>query len=220
MMPDLIPLSALQHYLYCPRQCALIHIECLWVNNVFTARGDVFHENIDAGGQKSRNGKKVIRSLHISSERLGIWGIADVVEITREPKYHKIISILPIEYKVGKPKQHRADEVQLCAQALCLEENFGLPISEACLFYGKTKRRYPVLLDDELRRLTLSVIRQVRVLLNNCLTPAPNYTPECKTCSLIQECMPQFCQDHSHELHEKNDRAFDKALNMNSDELL
>ena len=148
---DLVPLSALQHYLFCPRQCALIHVERLWAENVLTAEGRILHEQSDKPGQASRGERRIVQSMPIRSRALGIAGVADVVELTRAGKRWRPY---PIEYKRGRPKAHRADEVQLCAQALCLEEMFSTPVPEGALFYGKTRRRQAVAFDDELRALT------------------------------------------------------------------
>lgn len=213
-MNRLIPFSALQHYLYCPRQCALIHIERLWADNVFTAEGDAFHETVDAAGKEQRGKLKIRRSLHIASETLGINGITDVVEISYLSAEDKtaISSVTPIEYKVGKPKPDRMDEVQLCAQALCLEEIFGIPIPQACLFYGKTRRRHEVALDKELRELTFSTIRHVHELLDKGVTPPAVYLASCKACSLINECMPQNYKPARQKTFAWTDRTFEEAL--------
>ena len=129
-----LPLSALQHCLFCARQCALIHVERLWSENVATAEGRVLHERADGGHPESRNGARVLRAVQLASEEHGLHGVADVVEMRGETPY-------PVEYKRGRPKAHRADEVQLCAQALCLEEMTGAAVPEGALFYGKTRRR-------------------------------------------------------------------------------
>ena len=118
---DLVPLSALQHYLFCPRQCALIHVERLWAENVLTAEGRILHEQSDKPGQASRGERRIVQGMPIRSRALGVAGVADVVELTRAGERWRPY---PIEYKRGRPKAHRADEVQLCAQALCLEEMF------------------------------------------------------------------------------------------------
>ena len=124
----LIPLSALQHYLFCPRQCALIHVEQIWAEDGATAEGRILHERVDAGGMESRPGLRVERGIALRSLALGVSGKADAVEFHGRPPRP-----VPVEYKRGKPKPHRADEVQLCAQAICLEEMFGAPVPEgAC----------------------------------------------------------------------------------------
>lgn len=146
---DLIPLSALQHYLYCPRQCALIHVERLWAENRQTAEGRLLHDRADTPQIERRHGVRTITAMPLSSAELGIAGVADVVEFRAdEAGEHPF----PVEYKRGRPKGHRADEVQLCAQALCLEAMFGCNVEEGALFYGQTRRRQAVAFDNDLRR--------------------------------------------------------------------
>ena len=183
-----IALSALQHYLYCPRQCALIHLEQLWEENEATAEGRVLHERVDAGVGEKRKNHQILRSLHLSSLSRRIAGISDVVEIQKNKG--KVVSLLPIEYKRGEPKEHRADEVQVCAQALCLEEMFGLDIAQGALFYGKKQRRFPVLFDQELRDLTEHIISETRALLSGGKTPPAEWKPSCGACSLLSFCLP------------------------------
>jgi CRISPR-associated exonuclease Cas4 len=186
---DLIPLSALQHYLFCPRQCALIHVERLWAENVLTAEGRILHERSDKPGQASRAERRIVLGMPIRSRALGVAGIADVVELTREGKQWRPY---PVEYKRGRPKGHRSDEVQLCAQALCLEEMFAVPVAEGALFYGKVRRRTVVGFDDELRGLTRKVAAATRELLAAGRTPAPVYEKKrCDACSLKELCRPQ-----------------------------
>ncbi len=187
---DLIPLSALQHYLYCPRQCALIHIERVWADNRFTAEGQVLHEHVNEASVESRGPLRTLRALDIVSRTLGLVGKADVVEVKRAVS--GAITYCPVEYKRGKPKRHRADEVQLCAQAICLEEMFDVAIAEGALFYGQPRRRYMVALDCELRALTARVASETRALFAGAVTPPPAYEPrKCDACSLIAMCMPK-----------------------------
>jgi CRISPR-associated exonuclease Cas4 len=145
----LIPLSALQHYLFCPRQCALIHVEQMWAEDAATAEGRLLHEKVDAGGGETRPGVRIARSLAIRSLALGVVGKADVVEF-----HGRAGRPFPVEYKRGRPKSHRADEVQLCAQAICLEEMFGSAVETGALFYGETRRRSAVTFDADLREIT------------------------------------------------------------------
>lgn len=182
---DSLPLSALQHWLYCPRQCCLIHVERLWEENRFTAEGRVLHERADTGKPESRDGKRILRSLPIRSDALGVAGVADVVEMTGDRP-------LPVEYKRGRPKAHRADEVQLCAQAICLEEMFGCAVPEGHLFYGQPRRRTVVPLDDDLRALTARVAREARAAMARGRVPPPVYEKrKCGACSLIEVCKPR-----------------------------
>jgi CRISPR-associated exonuclease Cas4 len=153
---DLIPLSALQHYLYCPRQCALIHVERLWSENRLTAEGRLLHETTAEPGTEQRRGVRTVMAMPIASRRLGVSGIADVVEMHKDEagRWHPF----PVEYKRGRPKAHRADEVQLCAQAMALEEMLAIDIAEGALFYGTPRRRTVVAFDAELRRLYSATI--------------------------------------------------------------
>lgn len=188
---DLIPLSALQHYLYCARQYALIHVEQQWAENRFTAEGRLLHDRTDRGGDETHRGVRIARAVPIRSLRLGIIGVADVVELHGEGRRP-----VPVEYKRGRPKAHRADEVQLCAQAICLEETFGVPVMEGFLFYGRTKRRTAVAFDAGLRDLTAQVAVEARRLLARGQTPPPAYEPQkCGSCSLSGLCHPERLAD-------------------------
>ncbi|MCE8021683.1 CRISPR-associated protein Cas4 [Halomonas sp. MCCC 1A11036] len=185
----LIPLSALQHMLFCPRQCALIHLEQQWAENRYTAEGRILHERADRLGHERRRGVHTTMALPLANERLGLTGVADVVEFDESRQPHVV---RPIEYKRGRPKAHRADEVQLCAQALCLEEMLSLVIEEGALYYGKTRRRKTVAFDEELRTLTLRVVAETRALFDSNHTPSATYEPKrCDHCSLIDACQPQ-----------------------------
>ncbi|MDB2408093.1 CRISPR-associated protein Cas4 [Jannaschia sp.] len=180
-----LPLSALQHWLFCPRQCALIHVEGLWAENRLTAEGRVLHKRADEGHPESRNGARVLRAVQVASEAHGLHGVADVVEMRGRIPY-------PVEYKRGRPKAHRADEVQLCGQALCLEEMTGEAVSEGALFYGKNRRRKVISMDADLRALTLSVAGEARTALDGGVLPAPVYDARrCPACSLIDLCRPE-----------------------------
>lgn len=183
---DLLPISALQHLLYCERQCALIHLEQVWAENQFTVEGNVIHEKAHDGPDETRAGVRVVRGLAVKSEALGLSGQCDVVE------FHADGTIFPIEYKRGKPKAHRADEVQLCAQALCLEEMMGVSIAEGRIFYGQTRRRTDVLFDAELRALTADTAQRLREMIVSRRTPPAVYEErKCEACSLKELCMPK-----------------------------
>lgn len=184
-----IPLSALQHAVYCLRQAALIHLERMWVDNRFTAEGDVLHLTTDKAAGRRVKGVRRETALPVASTRLGIAGVADVVEFRlqggREVAY-------PVEYKRGKPKLHRADEVQLCAQALCLEEMTETAVPEGALFYGETRRRVVVPFDDELRDLTERTITVLGDVPTSGKTPAPTaQKSRCRGCSLVELCRPK-----------------------------
>jgi len=183
----LVPLSALQHFLFCPRQCALIHLEQQWAENQLTAEGRLLHEAVDQGGRERRAGVRLVRSLPLACRRLGLSGVADVVEF-HGPEQRPY----PVEYKRGRPKAHRADEVQLCAQALCLEEMLGLTLAEGALFYGESRRRTVVALDAGLRALTEATAAGVQRLFEQGETPPPCYQAgRCGRCSLLELCRPQ-----------------------------
>ena len=183
---DLVPISALQHMLYCPRQCALIHIERQWAENRFTAEGRILHKRAHVGGGERRPGVRIERGVALRSLRLGVSGIADVIEV------HEDGHPYPVEYKRGRPKAHRADEVQLCAQAICLEEMLVAQVPEGALFYGRNRRRKAVVFDAELRALTVRIVADTRRMLASGETPPPEYAPrKCAACSLHEVCQPQ-----------------------------
>jgi CRISPR-associated exonuclease Cas4 len=187
---ELIPISALQHAVYCLRQAALIHIERQWEENRFTAEGRVLHEVVHEQGQRWRKGVRRVHALPISSSRLGLAGVADLVEFhTAEDG---VETPYPVEFKRGKAKAHRADEAQLCAQALCLEEMTGHAVPEGALFYGETRRRKIVPIDAELRRLTEDAAAALRDMFASGRTPPAAYRHElCRACSLLEICRPK-----------------------------
>lgn len=185
----LIALSALQHYVFCPRQCALIHNEQEWAENFLTAQGQVLHQRVDSGVPETRKGIRYERSVHLASHKLGLVGVADVVEVE-----NKTGLMRPVEYKRGRSKLDNVDKVQLCAQAICLEEMCGIDINEGVLWYQQTKRRELVALDKNLREETLAVIQKVRHLLDTNITPKPIYQKACKACSLIDICQPKLIE--------------------------
>ena len=186
----LIALSALQHFLFCPRQCALIHVEQVWAENALTAEGRIMHEATATAGHEIRRGVRVATAMPLTSTALGISGIADLVEL--HPAGHGGWQPYPVEYKRGKQKAHRADEVQLCAQAICLEEMFDTMIAEGALFYGINRRRIVVAIDDELRTLTHDIAAAARQMIDNGSTPPPEYKRQsCTKCSLAELCRPK-----------------------------
>ena len=163
-----IPLSALQHAVYCLRQAALIHLERVWADNRFTAEGNVLHAVADKGGSRKGRSTRRVMALPLASKRLNMSGVADLVEFhPAEGSGAGREVAFPIEYKRGKPKLHRADEVQLCAQALCLEEMTGHAVPEGALFYAETKRRLVVPFDAELRRLTEAAARDLQAVFDS-----------------------------------------------------
>lgn len=190
MEPEPIYLSRLQHYLFCPRQFALIELEDVWAENQFTAEGQVLHQRVNQPDQQKRGDVRTAWALRLAHETLGIEGIADVVEYHKQPDGAEIP--YPIEYKRGKPKTHRADEVQLCAQALCLEAMHGVAVPEGALFYGEVRRRHPVTFDAPLRDLTRQTILACRAIIETQITPKAVYqAKKCRGCSLIEHCHPQ-----------------------------
>ena len=182
---DYLLLSGLQHFRFCPRQCALIHIEQQWSENFFTAAGRIQHEKVHGNTAESRKTIKTERNLKIASALLGITGCTDAVEFYSDGK------IIPIEYKHGKPKENTCDEVQLCAQVICLEEMLGCTITEGALFYFKIRRRIPVPITDELRRETIELAERFHRFIADGKTPAALYSRQCESCSFIDECFPE-----------------------------
>lgn len=201
---DLLPLSALQHYIYCPRQCALIHLEQQWTENRFTAEGRARHDRVDRPEHETRDGIRTEYAVLLRSLRLGLIGKADVVEFRfREtpPHFKSHISDLksreagrafPVEHKRGRPKPTHCDWVQLCAQALCLEEMLGIEIGEGAIFYGQPRRRQHVEFTPELRAETEETARKLHELIARGKTPPAEYDKKkCSACSLFETCMPQ-----------------------------
>jgi len=183
---QLLPLSALQHWLYCPRQCGLIHLEQVWAENKFTAEGQVLHHKAHEGADESKGGVRITRSLSVRSFVLGISGQCDIVE------FHADGRVVPVEYKRGKPKSHRADEVQLCAQAMSLEEMLSVEISSGCLFYGENRRRTVVEFDSDLRKLVTETSAALHAMIDSRETLLAEYqASRCDACSLIELCQPK-----------------------------
>lgn len=187
---DLVPISALQHFLYCPRQCALIHVEQLWAESRHTAEGRLMHERADTPRIERRQGVRVVTAMPLVHLELGITGVADVVEFHKQADGERVNLV---EYKRGRPKAHRADEVQLCAQALCLEAMLGTTIGRGELFYGQTRRRREVAVDADLRALTRQVIAEAHRMIADQRTPTASYDAKrCDACSLIDLCQPHW----------------------------
>lgn len=185
---QLLPLSALQHLTFCERQCALIHIEGAWAENRLTAEGRIMHERVHEGEDETRNGVRIVRGLRLRSFRLGLTGIADVVEFRNGEAGE---GVFPVEYKRGKPKHDACDEVQLCAQAMCLEEMLGRSVPEGALFYGVNRRRHPVAFAPPLRAAVEEAARRVHELIEGGCTPPAVYEKKCDNCSLFSVCLPK-----------------------------
>jgi CRISPR-associated exonuclease Cas4 len=183
-----ITISALQHFLYCDRQCALIHVERLWAESRSTAEGRILHTRTHEAGVENRPEVRIVRAMPLVNCALGIHGVADVVEFNGNAED---AVAFPVEYKRGQPKAHRADEVQLCAQALCLEEMLGSSVPAGAIFYGKTRRRMNVSFDDSLRRLAIDTIGRVKDMIAQQRTPPAVYEQrKCDVCSLVDLCLP------------------------------
>ncbi len=195
---DLLPISGLQHLMFCERQWGLIHIEQQWEENRLTAEGRVLHERAHDAGVENRPGIRTARGLRLRCLRLGLAGQADVVEFHRSeagialPGLEGTWRPFPVEYKRGRPKQGACDKVQLCAQALCLEEMFGCEIHSGALYYGERRRRTEALFDQELRGLTEGLARRMQELYSAGQTPSAVYGPQCNNCSLVGRCMPRL----------------------------
>jgi CRISPR-associated exonuclease Cas4 len=185
---DLIPVSALQHWSYCPRQCALIHLDQVWDENLYTLRGRHAHQKVDVPDGELRDGVRVERALPIWSDRLGLIGKADVVEYHGDAPY-------PVEYKHGSRRHHEHDDLQLCAQALCLEEMAGRPVPRGAIYHHGSRRRREVAFDAGLRARTEDAIRQVRAMLRSRQLPPPVNDARCDNCSLRDSCMPGVVAD-------------------------
>lgn len=206
---DFQQLSGLQHLVFCERQWGLIHLECIWAENRLTVEGKQLHERSDSEETEIRGNLRVARGLRIKSTVLGLSGRADVIEYHRssssnppETREHKMAGVelqgvdglwrpVPVEYKRGRPKSGKCDQVQLCAQALCLEEMLGVFIQEGFLYYGKTRRRVVVSFDSELRSFTINKCARLHELATSGVTPPARYGKHCNNCSLVNQCMPE-----------------------------
>jgi CRISPR-associated exonuclease Cas4 len=198
---DLLPLSALQHLGFCPRQCGLIHLEGAWSENRLTAEGRSMHDKVHRLQTESRPGIRIARALRLHSFTLGLSGQADVVEFHELPDgsvcgvplegSRKQWQPMPVEYKHGSPKASHCDIVQLCAQAICLEEMLGAKIEVGALFYGKPRRRQEVVFTGELRCETEELATMLHSLVKSGRTPTAKYEKKCDSCSLLALCMPK-----------------------------
>ncbi len=187
---DLLPLSALQHLAFCERQCALIHLEQQWAENRLTAEGRQLHERVHEQESESRGDTRIVRALRIRSLRLGLIGVADVVEFHHQPDGTDLP--FPVEYKRGRPKPNRCDEVQLCAQAMCVEEMLATTVSSGAIFYGQPRRRLEVSFGAGLRDETETLAERLHTLRQSGRTPPPVYEKKkCDHCSLQAICLPK-----------------------------
>ncbi|MCB2188428.1 MAG: CRISPR-associated protein Cas4 [Deltaproteobacteria bacterium] len=213
---DLIALSALQHWAFCPRQCALIHLEAQWSENRLTAEGRLLHEKAHQAGGESRGEVRVERGLPLRSLRLGLTGVADVVEFHRreassvkppflscspleregkggppQPGRPNTWQPFPVEYKRGRLRDREADRLQLCAQGMCLEEMLGLEVPAGALYHGVSHQREEVVFTATLRNRVAEVTGEIRAMLQSGRTPPPRSGPHCRSCSLVQVCLPR-----------------------------
>ena len=189
---DLLPLSGLQHLLFCERQCALIHIEQVWAENSLTAEGRLMHERVHEEGRESRGDVRIEFGMPLRSLRLGLIAKADVVEFHRDKENaDDVWRPFPVEYKRGKPKKGNYDKVQLCGQAICLEEMLEVEIPEGALFYGRTRRRQDVVFDIVLRQETEDAAKRFHELVESRVTPKGVYMKKCDNCSMYDLCIPK-----------------------------
>jgi CRISPR-associated exonuclease Cas4 len=191
-MDEIINISALNQYAFCPRRCALLNIEGVWADNEHTIQGSILHERADEIGYETVGNARLVRALPLFSLRYGLSGKADVVEIRRK-------EIVPVEYKKGKRRKFENDEIQLCAQALCLEEMFQTRISRGFIYHAASKKRREVLIDEDLRNLTLETLEKVRQLLADGNVPPAELKPRCEGCSLYNVCLPQLSDSRERE---------------------
>ena len=201
---DYLQLSGLQHFVFCRRQWALIHVEQQWKENLRTVQGNILHERAHDEAQRERRGNTlIIRGLRVSSAELGISGACDVVEFHQDPKGAYLTGEdgrwrpYPIEYKRGASKDGNEDRLQLCAQAMCLEEMLCCPIPEGALYYGETRRRERVVLDEVLRAAVKSALAEMHQHLRRGYTPKVKTGKHCNACSLKELCLPALCRNTS-----------------------
>ena len=198
---DCIAISGLQHLAFCKRQWGLIHLNQEWAENYLTAQGKIMHERVDSGYQEFRRGVKQFSGLHVRNMELGLYGRMDVLEVEQtEGPYVEIPWIKlsgnwrlrPVEFKHGKPKDHNADLIQLCAQALCLEEMTGLPVNEGSIFYCELRRRTEFEFDEDIRAETIGLAKEAHQLIASGKVPEAEENHNCKSCSLMDFCQPNI----------------------------
>ena len=184
-----IAISALQHYAYCPHQCALIHVEQVFDDNVYTARGQAVHRLVDTPGYEIKAGVKVERALPLWSDRLGLIGKADVVE------FNPGGAVFPVEFKHGRKREKIHDDIQLAAQAMCLEEMLGVTVPFGAIYHASSRRRREVAITPELRGVVEATVIAVRQMMEQHVLPPPVNDERCRACSLIDACQPSALAD-------------------------
>ena len=201
---DMLMLSGIQHFRFCPRQWALIHIEQQWDDNLLTVEGHILHKRVDDPFYRQKCGNHIsLRSVSIASHRLGLYGTTDVVELhptenahnsIRHPKYPGFWLPYPVEYKHGHPKRNEVDEVQLAAQTMCLEEQYEITISCGAFFYAETRQRVEVEITDELRSIVYDCADKMHKIFQSGQLPSITQGKYCTKCSLKDICLPQMAK--------------------------
>lgn len=198
---DYLQISGIQHFSFCRRQWALIHVEHLWKDNLRTVEGSLLHERThDEGVSKKRVDLLTVRGMHVSSKQLGVSGVCDTVEFHRctdgvhlfgrEGKWKPY----PVEYKRGMPKTQDADRLQICCQVMCLEEMLATSIQEGALFYGEPRRREEVIFTQSLRDMVRHEVEEMHKYAMRGYTPKVKVGPFCRACSLNELCLPKLCK--------------------------
>lgn len=200
---DPISISALQHWAYCPRQCGLIHLEQAFADNIHTARGQAVHHLVDEPGYELKGGLKVERALPLWSDRLGLIGKADLVE------FHPDGSIYPVEFKHGRKRQKIHDDIQLAAQAMCLEDILDRPVPTGAIYHASSRRRREVAMTPELRQRVEATANAIRAMLASGILPAPANDQRCRECSLKDICQPEAVAE-TYKLHDERQHLFDE----------
>jgi CRISPR-associated exonuclease Cas4 len=196
---DPIPLSALQHWAYCPRQCGLIHLEQAFADNIHTARGQAVHHLVDTPGYEIKSGVRVERALPLWSDRLNLIGKADLVE------FHPDGTVFPVEFKHGAKRKKLHDDLQLAAQAMCLEDMLGRPVPKGAIFHASSHRRREVAITPDLRQIVVETAEAIRAMLASGKLPPPVNDSRCKECSLKEICQPEAIADRSRQRQQQRD---------------
>lgn len=196
---EIVLVSAIEHYSYCPRQCALIHVEKVFDENVFTLRGNMAHERVDQPVSAIEDGVKIERALPIWSEKFGMQGKADAVE------FHHDGTIFPVEYKIDTRKTSRHDDLQLCAEAICLAEMLDCPVTCGAVYSGSSRRRRDVEFTEELVERTLSTVESIRAIMVDGTLPQPVNDSRCPNCSLVHACMPSIITEPGFDVFKPTD---------------